>query len=132
MRTIATIGASLLALGIASAALAIEPPAGGGNTPPQQGGDKPAEKPGDKGGKGAGKRPDFKTLDKNGDGFITSDEVPAEAWERMKKADKNGDGKVSEAEMKEARPPRGPGGKGQGGGQGGGDPPAKKPDAPQG
>jgi large subunit ribosomal protein L28 len=42
----------------------------------------------------------LKTLDKNGDGFITQDEVPAEAWERMKKADKNGDGKISAEELR--------------------------------
>ena len=90
MRIIATIGTTLLALGIASTALAIEPPAN--DTPPQQGGQsggqsggkgdgKPSGKDGER--PGRGNRPDFKTLDKNGDGFITQDEVPAEAWERV-------------------------------------------------
>ncbi len=123
MRHAHSIGSILLALGIASAAVAMEPPAGGGNgggdTPPKQGGGKDGQ-----GGKGA-KRPDFKTLDKNGDGSITSDEVPAAAWERMKKADKDGDGKVSEAELMEFRPQRGPGGKGSG------DAPAKTADEPK-
>jgi hypothetical protein len=133
MRMIATIGTALLALGVASTALAAFPQ-DGGQTPPQQGG-QGGGKGGQGGGQGGGRggpggpggqggerrRPDFKTLDKNGDGFITQDEVPAEAWERLKNADKNGDGKISEEEMREARP-RGPrqGGPGQGGpGQGG-------------
>ena len=128
MRHAHSIGSILLALGIASAAVAMDPPAGGGggnggDTPPKQGGGKGGSKDG-QGGKGV-KRPDFKTLDKNGDGFITSDEVPATAWERMKKADKDGDGKVSEAELKDFRPQRGPGGKGSG------DAPAKKADEPK-
>jgi len=152
MRNIATIGTTigttLLALGIASTALAIEPPAN--DTPPQQGGQsggqpggkgdgKPSGKDGER--PGRGNRPDFKTLDKNGDGFITQDEVPAEAWERMKKADKNGDGKISAEELREARPNRrgqgGSGGPGSSGGQGGsgssggGAPPAKQGNEPK-
>lgn len=125
MRTLTNVGTILLALGIASTALAIEPPAN--DTPPQQGGQsggkgdgKPSGKDGER--PGRGNRPDFKTLDKNGDGFITQDEVPAEAWERMKKADKNGDGKISAEELREARPAKrgqgGSGGPGSSGGQG--------------
>ena len=143
MRTLTTISSTLLALGIASTALAIEPPAN--DTPPQQGGQSGGQSGGGKGdgkpsGKdgerpGRGNRPDFKTLDKNGDGFITEDEVPAEAWERMKKADKNGDGKISADELRDARPAKrgqgGSGGPGSSGGQGGGTPPAKQGNDPK-
>lgn len=37
--------------------------------------------------------------DKNGDGVITQDEVPARRWERLKNADSNKDGKVTKDEM---------------------------------
>jgi hypothetical protein len=103
MRMIATIGTALLALGVASSALAALPQ-DGGQAPPQQGGQGNGKggqgggkgEPGGPGGQGGERRrPNFKALDKNGDGFITQDEVPAEAWERLKNADKNGDGKIS-------------------------------------
>ena len=97
----AFIAPAFLACTFASAALAIEPPANGGQDPAQNPGQGAGGKDGGKdGGKGGErKRPDFKTLDKNGDGFITEDEVPAQAWERMKKFDANGDGKISADEM---------------------------------
>jgi CO/xanthine dehydrogenase Mo-binding subunit len=97
----AFIAPAFLACTFASAALAIEPPANGGQDPAQGPGQGPGGKEGGKdGGKGGErKRPDFKTLDKNGDGFITEDEAPAQAWERMKKFDANGDGKISADEM---------------------------------
>ncbi|MEI6475978.1 MAG: EF-hand domain-containing protein, partial [Planctomycetota bacterium] len=98
------IAPAFLALSLAGTVVAIAPPAD--QAPPakdpggQGGPGGPGQGPGGPGGEGR-KRPDFKTLDKNGDGFITQDEVPADAWERMKKLDKNGDGKVSEEEMKQ-------------------------------
>lgn len=55
------------------------------------------------GGKGKDKGARFKAADKNGDGFLTKDEVGEQRWERIKVADANNDGKVSLAEMKQAR-----------------------------
>jgi EF hand len=64
-------------------------------------------------GQGAGKGGHFKKADKNGDGFLTKDEVGDQRWERIKLADANQDGKVTQPEMKQARKdgklPRGPG-----------------------
>ncbi|HEY6728904.1 MAG TPA: hypothetical protein VI197_33065 [Polyangiaceae bacterium] len=37
--------------------------------------------------------------DKNGDGVITQNEVPAQRWERLKGADSNKDGKITKDEM---------------------------------
>ncbi|MFK5921915.1 MAG: hypothetical protein QM496_07030 [Verrucomicrobiota bacterium] len=48
----------------------------------------------------------FAKADKNGDGKLSKDEVPAEAWARMSKADKDGDGAVSKEEMKAAHTAR--------------------------
>lgn len=45
----------------------------------------------------------FKKADKNGDGFLTKDEVGDERWARIQVADANQDGKVSHPEMKQAR-----------------------------
>lgn len=44
----------------------------------------------------------FQRADKNGDGFLTRDEVSAERWERIKVADANGDAKISRDELREA------------------------------
>ncbi|HEX4336055.1 MAG TPA: EF-hand domain-containing protein [Polyangiaceae bacterium] len=44
----------------------------------------------------------FKKADKNGDGFLTKDEVGDKKWEHIKVADTNNDGKVSQAEMQQA------------------------------
>ena len=66
----------------------------------------------------------FKRADKNEDGKISKDEVPAEAWERLGKLDKNNDRAVSKEEI--AAMARGGGGgargnaKGKGKGQQGG------------
>ena len=137
----AFIAPAFLACTFAGAALAIEPPANGGQDPAQGSGGKDGGKEGGKeGGKGGErKRPDFKTLDKNGDGFITEDEVPAQAWERMKKFDTNGDGKISAEEMTKGMAEQRGRGKGAGGkdgdkdgskgGKGNGMPPA--PPAPR-
>jgi hypothetical protein len=58
--------------------------------------------------------------------------VPAERWERLKKADTDGDGKISEDEYKKARPGggRGPRQPGSGGG-GGGEPKPGNPSSPK-
>ncbi len=53
-------------------------------------------------------RKPHRRLDANGDGFITKDEVPEFAWQRLSKHDSDGDGKIS----KEERPQRAPRGKG--------------------
>ena len=37
----------------------------------------------------------FKRLDKNGDGFISSDELPSERRPNLKRIDTDGDGKIS-------------------------------------
>jgi Ca2+-binding EF-hand superfamily protein len=44
----------------------------------------------------------FKRADKNGDGFITQDEVSERRWERIRVADANGDGKISLEELRQA------------------------------
>ena len=55
--------------------------------------------------KGGGDKPKatpeemFQKLDKNGDGFLTKDEVPEKAWTNVSKKDKDGDGKVSKEEF---------------------------------
>lgn len=63
-------------------------------------------RPGKDGKKGDGKKRGdfkpgdmFKRADKNEDGKIAKDEVPAEAWERLSRADKNRDGFVDKKEM---------------------------------
>jgi hypothetical protein len=44
----------------------------------------------------------FAQLDQNGDGRITTDEIPADQSERLAMADANGDGVVEKAEMRAA------------------------------
>jgi hypothetical protein len=61
-----------------------------------------AGKPQCDGHKGEGKGAMFKKADKNGDGFLTKDEVGDKRWERIKVADANNDSKVSQPEMKQA------------------------------
>jgi Ca2+-binding EF-hand superfamily protein len=57
----------------------------------------------------------FKRADKNGDGKLTKDEVPEQAWARLSRLDKDGDDAVSQEEAKAGGPPGGPKGKGKGG-----------------
>ena len=44
----------------------------------------------------------FAKLDKNGDGVLTKDEVPEQAWTRLQRADRDGDGSVSNQELRAA------------------------------
>jgi hypothetical protein len=44
----------------------------------------------------------FKKADKNGDGFLTQDEVGDKRWARIQVADANKDGKISLAELQQA------------------------------
>jgi hypothetical protein len=53
-----------------------------------------------KGGHGQGH---FKQADKNGDGFLTKDEVGADRWARIQVADANRDSKISHEELMQAR-----------------------------
>lgn len=112
-----SIPTTLLASLLAASALA-EPPAQGepGKGPPPPAQSEPGQgAPGQggpgrgprEGGPGRGERPTFKTFDRNGDGVVTSDEVPAEVWERLKRLDADGDGKITEDEFRQGRPGRG-------------------------
>ncbi|MEO0445281.1 MAG: hypothetical protein AAF191_04315 [Verrucomicrobiota bacterium] len=59
-----------------------------------------------RGGAGGGKGAPgamFERADKDGDGALSSSEVPAEMWEKISKADGNGDGVVSKEEMEAVR-----------------------------
>jgi len=53
-------------------------------------------------GEGHDKGARFKKADKNGDGFLTKDEVGDERWSRIQVADANKDGKVSQPELQQA------------------------------
>jgi EF hand domain-containing protein len=61
-----------------------------------------AAKPQCDGHKGEGKGAMFQKADKNGDGFLTKDEVGDKRWDHIKVADANNDSKVSQPEMKQA------------------------------
>jgi hypothetical protein len=88
----------------------------GGPNGPGSGPGKPEGGPGAGRGKGAPGE-FFKNADKNSDGKLSKDEVPAQAWERLGKLDKNSDGAVTKEEM--AAMTGGPGGPGgPGGGKG--------------
>lgn len=64
--------------------------------------DTPA-KPTCKGHPGKARAAHFKRADKNGDGFLTKDEVGDRRWQRIQVADGNRDGKVSRPELRQAR-----------------------------
>ena len=56
----------------------------------------------DRGQKGKGKSEPgemFKRADKNKDGKLSKDEVPAQLWERISKLDKDGDGAIAQSEL---------------------------------
>ena len=80
-------------------------------------GGAPKGGPGVPGGPQAGRGEFFKNADKNNDGKVSKDEVPAEAWERLGKLDKDSDGAVSKEEMAAMAGRGGPGGPGVGGPQ---------------
>ncbi|MEM8680289.1 MAG: HlyD family efflux transporter periplasmic adaptor subunit [Planctomycetota bacterium] len=44
----------------------------------------------------------YQRLDKNSDGIIAADEMPADQADRLKQSDRNGDGKIQKAEMLQA------------------------------
>lgn len=48
--------------------------------------------------------PVFERLDRNGDGKLTEDEVPAEHWAKIRATDQDGDGAVTREELKAAHP----------------------------
>ena len=60
------------------------------------------------GGPGKGGPEMFANADKNKDGKLSKDEVPAEMWERLSKLDKDSDGAVSKEEMAAMRGKGGP------------------------
>ena len=85
---------------------------------------------------GAGRRDPaqfFASMDKNGDGGVTADEMPGQMASRFATMDANSDGKVDQAEFAEAaknfRPPGG--GAGGPGGPGGGGPGGRGPRGPR-
>lgn len=125
MKTSKSILLVALLLGV-SAALALaqdEPQGPGGNRPPRQGGQGG---PGPGGGQRMMGGPLMAALDANKDGTIDEKEI-ANASAALKSLDKNGDGKLTAEEIRPQRPqgqggPGGPGG-GPGGGQGGQRPP---------
>jgi len=63
---------------------------------------------------GAARHEFLKKADKNNDGKISKEEVPAEAWARLSKADTNNDGAVSKEELASHGGPRGSEGPGKG------------------
>lgn len=126
MKTSKSILLAALALGV-SATLVLaqgEPQGPGGNRPPRQGGGQGG--PGQGGGQRMMGGPLMAALDANKDGTIDEKEI-ANASAALKSLDKNGDGKLTAEEIRPQRPqgqggPGGPGG-GPGGGQGGQRPP---------
>jgi hypothetical protein len=104
MKTISTrfgLGISILALGglVTSLAFAETSNAGGAARPQcsAEQGDKQSD--GDRAQRAAER---FAKDDKNGDGFLTADEVGAKRWAHIQVADTNKDGKVSLAELQQA------------------------------
>jgi hypothetical protein len=126
MKTSKTILLAALALGIsATLTLAQDEPQGpGGNRPPRQGGGQG----GGQGGPGGGQRmmggPLMAALDANHDGTIDEKEI-ANASAALKTLDKNGDGKLTAEELRPQRPQGGQGGPGGQGRPPGGQPPTQ-------
>ncbi|MDB6017522.1 MAG: hypothetical protein JWR19_2011 [Pedosphaera sp.] len=112
IKTTAMLFALALSLGLASAQDAGGPPPGGGSGGPGMKGHRPPPSP------------LMEALDANHDGVIDADEI-ANASVALKTLDKNGDGKLTQDELRPARPP----GRGPGGPQGGdnGQPPQNPP-----
>jgi len=121
MKNKITIALAVLALG----ATALVASAQDNNTPPNGGGQDWQNGPGGPGGM-MGRRPPpsplMEALDVNHDGVIDADEI-ANAPTELKTLDKNGDGKLTQDELRPARPPQ------NGGPDGGnGRPPGPPPD----
>ena len=85
---------------VSSLALAETPSAGGDARPQCSGEHGKNQSAGDR---KAHAEERFKKADKNGDGFLTKDEVGDERWAHIQVADANNDGKISLAELEQAR-----------------------------
>ena len=102
IRSRAGIGISVLALGACVTSLALaDAPKGAGDARPQCSGEHGKnQSEGDRAQHAADR---FKKADKNGDGFLTQDEVGEKRWAHIQVADANKDGKISMAELAQAR-----------------------------
>ena len=96
------VGISVLALAACVTSLAVaETPSGAGGAHAQCSGEHDKnESAGDRAQHAAER---FKKADKNGDGFLTQDEVGEKRWAHIQIADANKDGKISMAELAQAR-----------------------------
>ena len=95
------LGISILALAgfVSSLALADAAPQGGAALPQCSGEHGGKHSAGDRAQHAAER---FKKADKNGDGFLTQDEVGEKRWAHIQVADANKDGKISLAELQQA------------------------------
>lgn len=96
------LGISVVALAACVSSLSVaETPSAAGSARPQCSGEHGKDQSdGDRKQRAAER---FKKADKNGDGFLTRDEVGAERWAHIQVADENHDGKISLAELAQAR-----------------------------
>lgn len=101
MKSFRALVASLAVGGFLAANVMAEEPAGKGDNKPAS--EAPAGKKREKGkGKKKGDQrfsANFGALDKNGDGFLTKDELPGRLAERINRLDRDGDEKVSKEEF---------------------------------
>jgi hypothetical protein len=88
-----------VAVGLSSLALAETPSAAGDARPQCSGEHGKNQSAGDRAQHAADR---FKKDDKNGDGFLTQDEVGEKRWAHISVADANKDGKISLAELTQA------------------------------
>lgn len=95
------LGISILALAgfVSSLALADAAPQGDAARPQCSGEHGGKQSAGDRAQHAAER---FKKADKNGDGFLTQDEVGEKRWAHIQVADANKDGKISQAELQQA------------------------------
>lgn len=104
MKTISSrlgLGISLFALATFVASLsAAQTPSGAGAARPQCSGEHATDQ--SDGDRRAHAEERFKQQDKNGDGFLTPDEVGEKRWAHIQVADTNKDGKVSFQELMQA------------------------------
>jgi hypothetical protein len=95
------LGVSLLALVACVSSLAVaETPRAAGNGHPECSGEHGKNQAAGDRKQHAEER--FKKADKNGDGFLTRDEVGEKRWSYIQVADANQDGKISMAELAQA------------------------------